>query len=395
MDEGKCAWCSPGSAGAAPTAALCPLTSPAAPPVPPGFSGEKEKKRKARAKYICKFETIAPEERERRHVTEGCQTWYSVQNCSIRSLSSLHSSRHALQEDTWPWAAPNTHTEPRQPQRRAAALPGPWRAVSVPEGRSVGSLPARLQDAGGGGGVALLQHRGVNVAQLGVGCGRRGAADTAARPRDGASAPRRTLHPATRSRVPPGSAPLIGVAGSSGSPQPRARPWEKREGERARTRRKLQRAEEQSGRGRGPVGGDGPGPPVARYARARVHARAPMCTHNPVCAPTCIHTPTCMPRPMCKHTFMCAHIHLYACMFLYVHALTSLSMHTLMWTHTRMHVALYTRTPARARRQPHVHVHTPTRMHGHSRARTSPRAHRRRYARTPRLHSHPQAHTHP
>ena len=40
----------------------------------------------------------------------------------------------------------------------AAASPGPWRPVSVPEGRSVGSLLARLQDAGGGGGVADLDH---------------------------------------------------------------------------------------------------------------------------------------------------------------------------------------------------------------------------------------------
>lgn len=80
-----------------------------------------------------------------------------------------HGHGHTDTDSPPPPQNTHTHTEPR---RRVAALPGPCRAVSVPEGRAVGSLPARLQDAGGGGGVALLQHRGVNVAQLGVGCGR-------------------------------------------------------------------------------------------------------------------------------------------------------------------------------------------------------------------------------
>lgn len=139
----------------------------------------KGKKRKVRAKHVCRIRTNC----SRRKQTP---TRYSrapdlvlgaelldplpVQLALLQARAAGgHTAMDTRTRTPPPPQNTHTHTEPR---RRVAALPGPCRAVSVPEGRAVGSLPARLQDAGGGGGVALLQHRGVNVAQLGVGCGR-------------------------------------------------------------------------------------------------------------------------------------------------------------------------------------------------------------------------------
>lgn len=107
-----------------------------------------------------------------------------MQNCSIRSLSSLHSSRHALREDTRPWThghgqppPPKTHTHTQSPDavwRRCRGRAGRYQYLRA--ARSALCLPAsRMQAAAAAwhcfstaGSTSLSS--GSAAGELGVGC---------------------------------------------------------------------------------------------------------------------------------------------------------------------------------------------------------------------------------